>query len=117
MKYKSNRKQVKKAMDNAKGLMLEAVGRQAVSNVKAVTPVGQYDDGRVGGSLRGSIDYKVQDDEVYVGSTLTSEDYPIYVHDGTRFQASNPYIHNGVMHNLNNLRKLAEKTYQKGIGS
>ena len=112
VKYKSNRKEVKDRMDNAKNLMLEAVGKAAEGYVKLVTPVGQYDDGRVGGALRDSISYSVDDNGVYVGSTLTSEDYPIYVEKGTRYMDAQPYISTGVMDNLGALRSIAERNYK-----
>lgn len=113
VKYTSNRREVKQRMDNANKVMLEAIGRAAVGYVKAVTPVGQYDDGRVGGALRDSIDYQVVDEkEVYIGSTLTSEDYPIYVHQGTSRMAAQPYINDGVLRNLMALRSIAKKNYK-----
>jgi hypothetical protein len=112
LKYKSNRKEVKKAMDGAKRNMLEAIGKAGEGYVKLVTPVGVYTDGRVGGSLRDSIAYNVDNNAVYVGSTLTSEMYPIYVHKGTRFQKSQPYLHDGVMKNLAALKSIAERNYK-----
>jgi|SRR5690625_2361550 len=115
VKYTSNRKEVKQRMDNANKVMLEAIGRAATGYVKAVTPVGQYPSGsgRVGGALRDSIDHKVVDDkEVFIGSTLTSEDYPIYVHEGTYKMAAQPYIRDGVMNNLLALRTIAQRNYK-----
>lgn len=112
--YTSNRKQIVNQMRKSNEVMMDAVGRAAVGMVKSVTPVGQYPagSGRVGGSLRGSIDYKREGTDVYIGSTLTSDDYPIYVHEGTSRQSANPYLRNGVMHNLAQLRKIAEGAYK-----
>ena len=113
VKYTSNRREVKQRMDNANKVMLEAIGRATVGYVKAVTPVGQYSSGRVGGALRDSIDHNVVDDkEVYIGSTLISEDYPIYVHEGTYKMAAQPYIRDGVMNNLLALRAIAQRNYK-----
>lgn len=112
MKYKSNRKNVIDRMRKANETTLNAVGLAARGYVKTVTPVGQYTDGRVGGSLRSSIDYSVDDEGVSVGSTLMSEDYPIYVHQGTRYMRDQPYIKNGIMSNLQTLRKIAERAYK-----
>lgn len=114
MKYKSNRKNVVNQMRKANETTLNAVGLAAKGMVKAETPVGRYPEGsgRTGGSLRGSIDYSVDEDGVSVGSTLTSEDYPIFVHEGTRYMAANPYIKNGIMHNMLSLRSIAERNYK-----
>lgn len=112
--YKSNRREVKRRMDNAKKNMLEAIGKAAEGYVKLNTPVGQYPagSGRVGGALRDSIDYKVDNDGVYVGSTLTAEDYPIFVEKGTVNMPAQPYISTGVLNNLQSLRSIAEKNYK-----
>lgn len=113
--YRSNRKQVVQQMRKANEVMMDAVGRASVSFTKAVTPVGNYPagSGRVGGSLQVSIDYQVDSEaNVYIGSTLTSEDYPIFVHQGTSRQQAQPYLHNGVMHNLAQLRKIAQGAYK-----
>jgi hypothetical protein len=98
--YKSNRKEVKKAMDGAKKNMLEALGKAGEAHVKFVTPTKT-------GALKNSIDYKVDDNSVYIGSTLTSEIYPIVVEKKTK-----PYIHPGIMGNLQNLREVAKKGYK-----
>lgn len=113
-KYKSNRREVKQRMENANKLMLEALGKAGEGYVKLNAPVGQYPagSGRVGGALRDSISYKVEKDGIYVGSTLTSEMYPIYVHQGTSRQQAQPYLQDGIMRNLNNLRTIAEKNYK-----
>lgn len=101
-------------MDNANKNMLEAIGKAAVGHVKLDTPVGRYPEGsgRAGGALRDSIDYKVNKDSVYVGSTLTSENYPIYVHQGTSKMAAQPYLNDGVLKNLGQLRAIAERNYK-----
>ncbi|WP_117168871.1 hypothetical protein [Paraliobacillus sediminis] len=110
--YKSNLKQVKQQMEQANEVMMEAVGLAARGFTKAVTPVGQYDDGRIGGSLRSSIDYKSDKTGVYIGSQLTNEEYPVYVHQGTSRMSANPYLHNGIMQNLSKLKKIAEGSYK-----
>ncbi|MBT2601422.1 MULTISPECIES: hypothetical protein [unclassified Oceanobacillus] len=113
--YSSNRKQIVNQMRKSNEVMMDAVGRAAVGMIKAVTPVGQYPtgSGRVGGSLRGSIDHMTDEKgNVFVGSTLMSEMYPIYVHEGTSRQSANPYIRNGVMNNMAQLRKIAEGAYK-----
>lgn len=105
MKYKSNKKQVLKAMDGAKKNMLEALGKAGEGFVKLAAPVDT-------GALRDSIDYKVDGDSVLVGSTLTSEDYPIYLEKGTSRQGAQPYIHPGIHDNISQLKSIAERNYK-----
>lgn len=92
-------------MNKTSKTMLEAVGMAAVSHIEPVTPVDT-------GALQDSIDYMTDDTSVYVGSTLISEMYPIYVHEGARGLGGRPYIRNGVMNNLNNLATVAKRNYK-----
>ncbi|MGM8212635.1 HK97-gp10 family putative phage morphogenesis protein [Virgibacillus sp. W0430] len=105
MKFKSNRKQVRQRMDKAQNNMLEAVGKGAEGFVKLNTPVAT-------GALRSSINYHTDKDGVYVGSTLMSEDYPIFVELGTSKMASQSYLKSGIMNNLAQLKKIAERNYK-----
>lgn len=105
VKFHSNKREVKARMKRANKNMLEAVGKSGVGHVKLVTPVDT-------GALRGSIDYAVRDDSVYVGSTLTSEDYPVYIEKGTRKMPAQPYISTGINLNLGNLRTVAQRNYK-----
>lgn len=105
MKFKSHRKQVKQAMDNAQKNMLEAVGKAGEGYIKLMAPVDT-------GALRDSISYKVDETSVLVGSTLTSEDYPVYQEKGTSIQPAQPYIHPGIHKNLSKLKKIAERNYK-----
>lgn len=103
--YKSNRKEVQRRMDAAKKTMLEAVGKAAAGYIKMNTAVDT-------GALRGSVDYKVSKDNVYAGSTLIGEDYPIYVEKGTSKMAAQPYISTGILGNADGLKKVAEANYK-----
>lgn len=85
--------------------MMSAVGRAGVSHVKLVTPVDT-------GALRGSISYANDNKSVLIGSTMVTEDYPVYVEKGTRKMAAQPYIKPGIMQNLGNLRAVAERNYR-----
>lgn len=105
MKYKSHRKEVKQAMDKAQERMLEAVGKGAEGYVKLLTPVDT-------GALRDSISYNVDDKSVLVGSTLTSEVYPIFQEKGTSRTPAQPYIYPGIHNNLAQLKKIAEGNYK-----
>ncbi|MCM3739234.1 HK97 gp10 family phage protein [Oceanobacillus luteolus] len=103
--FKSNKREVKQRMERANRNMLDAVGKAAVAHVKLVTPVDI-------GTLQGSIEHKNDDKSVYVGSTLTSEDYPVYVEKGTSKMAAQPYIEPGIKLNAGNLRTVAERNYK-----
>lgn len=103
--YKSNRKQVQKEMDRAKKTMLDAVGRAGASFVKAQTPVKT-------GALRSSIEYRVDKDSIFVGSTLTDEDYPIFMEKGTSRAVAQPYIFPGIHNHFIQLKKIAEGNYR-----
>ncbi|WP_200415940.1 HK97-gp10 family putative phage morphogenesis protein [Virgibacillus salexigens] len=105
MKYKSNRKEVKQRMDMAQKLMLEALGKAGEGYVKLNTPVKT-------GALRGSIAYKTDKTSVSIGSTLTSEDYPIYIEKGTSKAPAQPYISTGILGNASQLKKIAEANYK-----
>lgn len=105
VKYQSNRRQVKQRMDNAKENMLTAVGMAGRDYIKLLTPVDT-------GALRGSINYKTTDNAVHIGSTLTSEDYPVYVEKGTRKMKAQPYIEPGIKLNLKSLKNIAKRNYK-----
>ncbi|WP_373894461.1 HK97-gp10 family putative phage morphogenesis protein [Virgibacillus sp. CBA3643] len=105
MKYKSNKKQVVDRMKKANNNVLEAIGKAGEGYVKLLSPVDT-------GALRDSISYNVDDKSVYVGSTLTSEDYPVIVEKGSNAQAAQPYIHPGINKNLSQLKKIAESNYK-----
>lgn len=103
--YKSNRNEVKRRMNDANNNVLEAIGKAAEGYVKLNTAVDT-------GALRDSITYKVDDKSVYVGSGLTSEDYPIYIEKGTVNMPAQPYISTGIMNNLGYLRTIARRNYK-----
>jgi HK97 gp10 family phage protein len=92
-------------MDGANKRMLEALGKAGEGFVKLNTPVAS-------GALRDSIDSKVDDKSVFVGSTLTSESYPIFIEKGTSRMPAQPYLSTGIMNNLSQLKKIAERNYK-----
>lgn len=97
-------------MAENKKATLEALGQAGKGYVKSVTPVGQYDDGRVGGNLRNSINHGVSEDEVQIG---TDVHYAGYVHDGTRKMDAQPYIRDGIMLNKDSLNFIAQQIYKR----
>lgn len=108
-KYKSNRREVKQRMNNANKLMLEAVGMAAATHVKQVI---QSKDLIDTGALLNSIDHQSDEKSAYVGSKLTSEDYPIYLEKETEHIKGTSYLRPGVMDNLGNLKSVAERNYK-----
>ncbi|MFA1821159.1 hypothetical protein ACDX78_13465 [Virgibacillus oceani] len=104
MKFESNRKQVKTAMDKANENVLTAIGMAGASHVKQVIQTKDLIDT---GSLLNSIEHEAEDNSVYIGSTLFMEDYPIVLEKN-----GNEYLHPGIMNNLGNLRTVAEKAYK-----
>ncbi|WP_077622002.1 hypothetical protein [Sediminibacillus massiliensis] len=109
VKYTSNRKQVIQAMDNANKMMLKAVGMAGATHVKQVIQAKNLIDE---GNLLGSIDHQVDETGVYVGSKLTSEEYPIYLEKSTSNIQGKEYLRPGIMNNLGNLRQVAERNYK-----
>lgn len=93
---------------------LTAVGQYTVGEAKVRTPVGQYDDGRVGGRLRNSIDYKVDVNRgaVHIG---TDVEYAVYVEKGTSKMQAQPYLTPAVEENTANIKILIEQNFD-GLG-
>lgn len=103
--YKSNMRQVKSRLESAQKNALEAIGRAGANYVKLVTPVDT-------GALRASIAYRTGKHSVAIGSTLTTEDYPVYVHEGTRKMGDRPYIKDGILLNLSSLENIAKRNFK-----
>ncbi|MGJ9384256.1 HK97-gp10 family putative phage morphogenesis protein [Salipaludibacillus sp. CF4.18] len=103
--FSSNKNAIKKQIEDANKRMLESVGKAGEGYVKLNTAVDT-------GAVRDSIKYNVDDKGVSIGSTLTSEDYPIYLEKGTSKMAAQPYISTGIMNNLNALRAIAQRSYK-----
>ena len=104
VRFESNATKVKQRLNQANRTMLNAIGNAAVSHIKPLTPVDTS-------ALIGSITHSSNDKSVRIGSSLVSEMYPIYVHEGTYKMTGRPYIRDGVMRNLGNLRTVAERNY------
>ena len=94
-----------KALDSAEKRTLTAIGEFVRSEAQARSPVGVYTDGRVGGNLRDSNDYKVDvaNSKVIVGD---SAEYAIFVHEGTSRQRSQPWLRNSVFDNVSKIKNL-----------
>lgn len=107
MKYKSNLKEVEKDLTARQERAVEAVGLFVKGATYGKTPVGNYVGG---GNLRASNDYRTEGTTVIVGNTA---EYAGYVHEGTRYQKSQPFLKNTVMSEKNNIKSIIEK-YMKG---
>ena len=82
--FTSNADEVLRALDVAKRKALEIIGMKAEKYAKARCPVGTPEStgkaGYMGGTLRNSITYQVEDDGVKIGSNV---EYAPYVELGT----------------------------------
>lgn len=109
IKYKSNKREVQNRLKRANKNMLTAVGMAGASHVKQVIQTKDLIDT---GALEGSIDYAVDNDEVFVGSKLVGEVYPIYLEKETEHIKGTSYLEPGIMNNLGNLKAVAERNYK-----
>ncbi|WP_187443522.1 HK97-gp10 family putative phage morphogenesis protein [Rossellomorea aquimaris] len=111
MKFKSNKKDVFKALNDAEKRVLLGIGEFAEGQAKSLAPVGQYDDGRVGGNLRGSITHQVNEGKrsVEIG---TNVDYSIFVEKGTSRMSPQPYLTPAVEGNKEQIKALAERLFK-----
>ena len=85
---------------------LEAVGQQAVSHIKQITPVDT-------GELRNSITHQTNKAEqaVYIG---TNVEYAPYVEYGTVRQKAQPYLRPGIEDHLTEYNAIFQKELEKG---
>lgn len=102
----------KQEMNEVKKEALETVGMYVQGEAKVRAPVGQYDNGQVGGRLRDSIDYKVASDNqsVQIG---TDVEYGAYVEKGTYKMDAQPYLTPAAEENLENIKTLIERELQR----
>src|SRR5699024_10054240 len=104
VRFESNATKVKQRLNKANRTMLDAIGNATVRHIKPLTQV--YTS-----ALLGSMTYSSNEKSVRIDLSLVSEMYPIYVHEGTYKMTGRPYIRDGVMRNLGNLRTVAERNY------
>lgn len=96
-KITDNRTAVVSALESAVGKTLEEIGMRAMGYAIMNAPVGTPESTGIveykGGSLRSSINYKVVENSVHVGTNITSgetnEPYGLYVELGTGVYADN----------------------------
>lgn len=94
--FRSNRTQVLREVEAAEERALEKVGLFVEGRAKLLTPV---DTGR----LRDSIDHKVKDKSVIVG---TNVEYASHVEYGTSKQEAQPFLVPAVENNKSEIKRL-----------
>lgn len=105
--YQSNRRNVERALTEAEEQALLAIGGFVEGAAKYLCPVGEYDNGRVGGNLRSSINHKVNknDKSVVIG---TNVEYAPFVEKGTSKMAAQPYLTPAIENNTAQIKQIVE---------
>ena len=98
MKYKSNRKNVEKALEKQIQAALEAIGGYVEGEVKVRAPVDT-------GNLRSSYSYVTGDREVTIGSNVS---YSVFVENGTSKQQPQEHLRPGIRDNEKQIKAIAE---------
>ena len=98
MKFKSNRKNVEKALEKQTQAALEAIGGYVEGEVKVRTPVDT-------GNLRSSYSYVTGDREVTVG---TNVEYASKVELGESKQRPQPHLKPAISENEKRIKAIAE---------
>ncbi len=107
-RFESNRSGVDRALRQALQQALNQIGSFVQAQAKALAPVGQYDDGRVGGRLRDSIDFKVSESGQIVCIIGSDVEYAVYVEKGTYKMEAQPYLTPSVEQNISQIKALVE---------
>lgn len=99
--FKSSLKEVTNALSDSEEKALIKIGMILQGASKLLTPVDT-------GTLRDSIEYEVdkQDKSVIYGSTLTSEDYPIFIEKGTSKSKAQPYLEPALENNIDKIEDI-----------
>ncbi len=132
---------VKKKMDDAISMALEATGLLVHGQAVNLCPVGQYPkgSGKVGGNLRNSLSYSINgkvkgmngspgqraapgsgvrpNRDKYSVIIGTSVEYAPYVELGTSRMKAQPYLTPALELNKNNIRKIFADAIRRGVGS
>ena len=107
-RFESNLSNVLNAMQDKRKTALETIGQFVEGEAVLRCPVGQYDDGRVGGNLRNSIKNVVAEDNVTVG---TDVEYSGYVEKGTSRQKAQPYLTPAIEDNTSSIEQIVRQVY------
>jgi len=105
--YRSNRRNVERALTNAENRALEKVGLFVESRAALLSPV---DTGR----LRDSIDHEVDErrKSVTIGTPVK---YAINVEKGTSRQRAQPYLTPAAENNLRQIKNIVQDELRRGM--
>ena len=106
-KFEDNSDKAKEQMRRNVAKCLTMLGMHAQRRITEITPVDT-------GLLKGSITYHedIGNDEVKVGTPVF---YGIYVENGTRFMAAQPFITPGIMNYVEEYRTICRQTLAEGF--
>ena len=113
MTFRSNRREVMAEMERAEQRALTKIGLHIQSEATNRSPTGHYTDDRVGGRLKASWDFEVDEDKVTGGSDVF---YAKFVEYGTsRGQEAQRILTGSVEDNVDNIRSITERELN-GVG-
>ena len=104
--YVSNFNEARTRIENCEQAMVRTMGLFIVGKARINTPV---DTGRLKGSLDSSSEKMGNEIILRIGSNVP---YAIYVHEGTRKMRARRYLYNAVIHNIAQLKIIAENTFR-----
>ena len=101
MRYKSNKKQIKQQLKQAKTRTMEGLGQYVRGEIVVRAPVDT-------GNLRSSYDYRIDtnNDEITWGTPV---EYAPHQELGTYRMAAQPHFRPAVEENMSKIRKLAQE--------
>lgn len=108
---KNNFNQAKEDIVRKRNQALYSVGEFVEGGAKARAPVGQYTDGRVGGRLRSSYTYTVNESagSVTIGSPV---EYAPYQELGTYKMEPQPHLKPAITEEKDRIRSLVRRAYR-----
>ena len=113
MTFRSNRREVRTEMERAEQRALTKIGLYVQGEATTRSPTGHYTDGRVGGRLKASWDFEVDEDKVTGGSDVF---YAKFVEYGTsRGQEAQRVLTGSVEENVDEIKRITERELN-GVG-
>lgn len=103
MAYRSNLKQVQRALNNARDTALEKIGILVRNEAQLRSPVQT-------GKLRDSNDYRVENDSVIIGN---SAEHSIWIHEGSsRNPRPQRFLEDAAMQNKEKINQIINQEYK-----
>ena len=112
MTFRSYRREVMQEMERAEQRALTKIGLYVQGEATTRSPVGQYTDGRVGGRLKASWDFEVNEKSVNTGTAVT---YAKFVEFGTSRQREQRVLTGSVEDNIEEIKNITERELH-GVG-